>query len=395
MHGKSPKGYCLFGLGLLGLVFTQPVFAAQADGPAPPLELLADTPLPDPHIYKEAGYWYIFGTGLHFFMGRTLDRAAMVTGRLELDYGPGEGPYRIWAFSVYKDAQGSYHGYATVHFGKFVTAVAHFLPQEGETWRDGAPITKWKLDRLLVGDRTGEGVVAYDQNLVEDTDGTLYLVYNAAPRLHTDVHIMAQRMLNPSAPDPSFTPRAILSPQGYRSEDRNPGYIQIVEATHIADVSGKHVLVYSVGDFALYEGKKSNYKIGVAYSDRLIPPEGETYQKVLIPDPDNVWGNSGKNAEVCYLLQSQIERWPNYCGDWLQGPGIGNIVSEAGRYWLVFHGYPPDKTQDPGFARYIWKAPLEIQISPDRPMQEWIRVCLPQRAASAVGKPLARVNGGR
>jgi hypothetical protein len=176
-------------------------------------------------------------------------------------------------------------------------------------------------------------------------------------------------MLDPATIDPDFEPRAILSPEGLRSEHRNPGYIQILEATHIHRIGGKYVLLYSAGDF-----DDGNYKIGVAYSDTLIPPEGQTYQKALIADPGGVWGNPEREDEVCYLLQSQTPAWPNYCGHLVNGPGIGNLVEKPdGGYDLIFHGRMPGLRRLHGQGRYVWRMPLEVDIRDDRPMHEWIR----------------------
>ena len=126
---------------------------------------------------------------------------------------------------VYKHIDGSYHGYATLHYGNFKTVIAHFLPQLGEVWTEEHPITKWRLDKILIGD-VDKGWFAYDCNVVRDENGTLYLIYNAGypnETLGVDIHIKAWRLLDPATLDPNFTPRPILSPEGYRSETRLNG----------------------------------------------------------------------------------------------------------------------------------------------------------------------------
>jgi len=252
-------------------------------------------------------------------------------------------------------------------------------PADGQTWAAGQPITQWHIDKLLVGDPEGKSGLAYDQNMVRDDDGQLYLLYNFAEARHHDVHIMAQRMLDPVTPDPSFAARKILSPEGFRSEDRNPDYIQIVEATNIAKVQDQYVLLYSVGDFALQDGT-SNYKLGIAFSDTLVPSEGSTYRKIEIPDPGNIWGNENMGGvEIGYLLQSEQPSWPNYSAEFVVGPGLGNILHLDGQYWLVFHGYRPDDHNVSANMRYTWKMPLDIDVRGDRPMQEWIRPIWPGR----------------
>lgn len=342
------------------------------------MEPLLPEPLPDPYVFHDGAHWYVFGTGTHFFHGPALARDAMQRDHFELDFGEEGGPYGIWGFKPYRHADGSWHAYVTIHYGRFVTSVAHFVPEEGERWLPGDPVRRWRFASVLAGGRSPDEPVAYDQSMVTDDDGAIYLVYDMSPRLGADVSIMVQRMRDPATPDPTFPPRPLLAPAGYRSEDRNPGYIQIVEGTNIQKVDGRWVLVYSVGDFALYDDHPSNYKIGVAYSDTLIPPEGQTYQRVLIPDPNRIWGNADREEEVCYLLQSQQPEWPNYCAQWVKGPGLGNIVRADGADWVVFHGYKPDATgQDSGRGRYVWKRPLEINIDPARPMHAWLRVRFP------------------
>ena len=351
----------------------------QQPGEKPAWQPILDRPLADPFVYREGDYWYIFGTAHYCYVGRELTADHMKRVKLHLDLGEtSRWRHPIWGFKVYKHVDGTYHAHVTLLRGRFLTEIAHLVPAPGQVWQSGRPITRWKLDKILIPYRGRNNPIAYDQKLVRDEDGTLYLIYNTASGWQTDVHIMAQRMLDPGTIDGSFKPRRILSPEGYRSEDRNPNFVQIVEGTNVAKLGGKHVLIYSVGDFAFQGGSKNNYKIGLAYCDRLIPPEGKTYQKILIRDPENVWNNDGKRHEVRYLLQSQIEAWPNYCGRLLQGPGIGNIIATDGDYWLIFHGYRPDAARWKGSGREVWKLPLRVQISDDRPMADWIRVGLPE-----------------
>jgi hypothetical protein len=64
---------------------------------------------------------------------------------------------------------------------------------------------------------------------------------------------------SPSAPaahfphclNPNSGARIILKPEGYRLEDRNPGFIQLVEGPNLRGVGGKWVMVYSVEDHPL------------------------------------------------------------------------------------------------------------------------------------------------
>jgi len=144
---------------------------------------------------------------------------------------------QTWRFVVYKHIDGSYHGYATLHYGNFKTVIAHFLPQLGEVWTEEHPITKWRLDKILIGD-VDKGWFAYDCNVVRDENGTLYLIYNAGypnETLGVDIHIKAWRLLDPATLDPNFTPRPILSPEGYRSETRLNGLGRYVWTRLFAD----------------------------------------------------------------------------------------------------------------------------------------------------------------
>ncbi|MEM2423936.1 MAG: family 43 glycosylhydrolase [Candidatus Bathyarchaeia archaeon] len=331
--------------------------------------------LPDPFVFEDGQYYYIFGTSALFFRTRTFSKGDLKAFSLDLDFAEESGRVgEFWRFIVYRHVDGTYHGYATLHYGDFKTVIAHFAPQPGQIWTEENPITKWRLDKILIGD-VDRGWFAYDCNVLRDENGDLYLIYNAGypnETLGVDIHIKAWRMLDPSTLDPNFTPRPILSPEGYRSEDRNPGYIQIVESVIIQKIQGKYVLLYSVGDFDDY-----NYKIGVAFSDSLIPPPGETYRKIIVPDPENVWGNVNKGGEILYLLQTENENWPNYVGEYMNGPGIGNIVKLDNQYFLIFHARRHGKTRLNGMGRYVWKIPLKIKISNEIPMCEWIQPILP------------------
>ncbi len=337
---------------------------------------------PDPYVFLPAAglsgsnNYYITGTG--FRMAVTTDFTPGTTRLipLEVDFGSEGhfGPSGFWSFRPYHHTDGTWHGYGTIHYGWFRTVVAHFLPQEAGEWTADKPITKWRFDRVLVGDRAA-GVDAYDSELVRDEDGTLYLIYDSSyPPEAPDgnVHILAQRMLAPGRIDRSFRPRPLLSPEGLRSEDRNPpGGMQIVEATHIARCGEHYALFYNVGDF-----DQANYKIGVAWSDSLIPPEGKTYEKAYRDDPDNLWGNPSPGKEVLYLLQTQVPEWPNYCAQSVNGPGIGNLIWLKGKPWLVFHARKAGLTGLGGQGRYLWKVPLKLDISPKRPLAEWLRPLL-------------------
>lgn len=343
-------------------------------------------PLPDPHVIREGTHWYIFGTSTkpHFFLqGRSLNKEAMKPHELTFDFGPYANRVRdMWGFTVHKHTDGTFHGYGTLHFGYFETVVAHFLPRLDQTWQDGRPITSWQFNDVLIGDPSQKNQHYYEAKIITDADGAMYLVYvgQVGPNQNA---ILAQRMLGPAQLDRRYAPRVLLRPEGFRSEDRNhPGGLQLVEGASIIELQGTFVLLYSVGDFLL-----ANYKLGVAFSERLIPKDGKTYTKVLIADTKNLWKNSNqkRRKEVQYLLQSESREWPNYCGQLVFGPGLGSIHRIDEEYWLVFHGYrPADKRRKGGMRnpqhRFVWRLPIEIQISNKVPMRDWVRIQIPRQA---------------
>ncbi|MHC4550735.1 MAG: glycoside hydrolase family protein [Planctomycetota bacterium] len=338
-------------------------------------DLVSHVPLPDPYVLKQGDTWYIFGTGTkpYLLQGRSLTPGAMHRKELQLDYGTWpHKPAQIWGFVVYGHGEGEFHAYGTLHLGGFRTIVGHFLPQPGATWGNNRPITRWRLNKILLGDVATKDWNVLESRFVRDEDGALYLLYSVRASQYRNV-IRAQRMRDPATIDRRFEARTLLRPDGYRSEDRNdPGGLQLVEAASISRMGGKYVLLYSVGDYS-----RSNYKLGVAYSSVLVPPKGQFYEKVLTADRERVWGNLGRTREVVYLLQSQVRDWPNYCARHVVGPGVGNVVKVGAELWLVFHGYKPeDKRRNPD-DRYVWKLPLRVKIAPDVPMKDWLRVVLP------------------
>ena len=335
--------------------------------------LVSDTPLPDPYVIHDGADWYIFGTGAEtfFLQGKSLNPSDMRRVALELDYSGFSTPVRhIWGFIVYRHRDGTHHGYGTLHVGDFHTVIAHFRPKEGETWSPGKPITKWSFDRVMIGDVSRGDWNYYETKVVSDGDGTLYLVFVA--REGRNNVIVARRLRRPDAIDPRDPPHVLLRPAGRRSEDRDdPRGMQLVEGTSIFRFKGVYILLYSVGAF-----DKTNYKLGVAFSNTLIPPAGQTYTKVTMPDVRNVWGNPRPVDEIVYLMQSQRSDWPNYSGSMVVGPGLGSIVNYEGRLWLVFHGYKPDDSQRNPANRYVWRVPLGIEIRGRVPTAQWVRVKL-------------------
>lgn len=336
--------------------------------------LVSKDPLPDPQVLRIDGEWFIFGTAAKPFLlhGSSLSPDRMRKREIQLDYGGWpHAVAQVWGFTVYVHDDGTYHAYGTLHVGNFHTVVAHFLPSPGEKWSKSDPITKWRMTDVLLGDVAAGDWHYYESKLVREPGGPLYLVYCSGAGGKRN-EIRAQRMRDPGRIDRRFEPQTLLRPDGYRSEDRNaPGGLQLVEGASLARVGRKWVLLYSVGDYA-----QATYKLGVAYSDRLIPARGEFYEKVLIDDPDRIWPNEGRTDEVAYLLQSTHAKWPNYCGGSVAGPGLGSIVYVNEAPCLVFHGYKPDDARRNPADRFVWQVPLRISIADDRPMVDWIRPAL-------------------
>lgn len=329
----------------------------------------------DPYVFCEDGKWYITSTytaNRPMYMASTADFKTIDRHKLSIDLNqdylrknfdaPRLVVRDIWGFVPYKHTDGSWHGYASIHIGRYKTFVCHFSPQGSKSW----PITDWKLNKVIV---TGRTKSAYESKVYSDNTG-LYLIY-VETLADGNNHIMAQRLLAPDKIDPSFKARAILSPEGLRSEDRNqPGSMQIVEGPNISFVEtpsgSKYVMFYSVGDFA-----RKNYKLGVAYSDVLIPPKGEQYQKPKAMDKSNVWLNPSPKNEVVYTLQTQISSWFNYANN-IKGPGLGNLVKYQENYYTVFHAHDVGKAR----GRWVWICPVTIDFS--MRMDSWLIPQLPK-----------------
>jgi hypothetical protein len=330
----------------------------------------------DPYVFKEDGQWYITSTytsARPMYMVSTTDFKNFKRYTLNLDRNEkylrdhfnssGLLARDIWGLVPYKHTDGSWHAYATIHIGGYKTFICHFTPNGGKSW----PITGWKLDKVLVGSKSK---TAYESKIYSDQTG-LYLIY-VETLSDGNNHIMAQRLLGPETIDNSFKARAILSPEGLRSEDRNqPGSMQIVEGSNISHVvtqnGSKYVMFYSVGDFA-----RNNYKLGVAYSDVLIPSEGKQYQKPKVDGNSKKWLNHLPKNEVVYTLQTQVSDCPNYAGSLLKGPGLGNLIEYENNYYIVFHALGSDLQR----GRWTWICPVTIDFT--KSMDLWLVPKLPK-----------------
>ena len=286
---------------------------------------------------------------------------------MDLDYaGFSARVAQVWGFIVYRHTDGTYHGYGTLHLGNFHTVIAYFVPRDSEKWADGRPITKWVFKRLLVGDPLRMDWKYYESKILEDTDGTLYLMFVA--NTGRDNHIVAQRMKTPGEIDPAAPRRLMLRPEGYRSEDRNgPKGMQLVEGGSVFRYKGKYILLYSVGDYLL-----NNYKLGMAFSDSLIPPPRRGYRKYKLPDPKHIWGTSGHKDEVVYLLQSEKAAWPNHSRAYVAGPGLGSLVADGNDLWLFFHGYKAEDKDRRPENRYVYRLPVKLAVDTGGPVLRWL-----------------------
>ena len=356
------------------------VRAAQGAGPGidlsrfiGPEDCPGATGFADPYVFKEGEAWYITSTysaSAPMYMFSTTDFSGKKRHLLNVDLNEGflQNHFNdaglvadaIWGLVPYRHTDNKWHAYGTVHVGGFRTFVCHFSPVGNTAW----PIADWRLDKVLVGSPSN---CAYESKVYSDADGMVLLYVDHLGDGNN--HVMAQRMLDPTHLDSSFAPQAILSPEGLASEYRNPpAGMQICEGQNISRLAtpegSKYAMLYSVGDFAQY-----NYKLGVAYSDRLIPPAGQKYAKPKMRDPANAWQNSQPAHEVVYLLQTQVAGWPNYCRNPLKGPGLGNLVEYRGSYYVVFHSRDPDPGLT-GDGRWVWISPVTVDFG--RAMHQWI-----------------------
>jgi hypothetical protein len=331
--------------------------------------LVSEFPCPDPYVVKDGSDWYVFGTGAKpfFLQGRELGEGKMRRVFLQLDYtGCPARVAEIWGFIVYRHFDGTYHGYGTLHLGNLHTVIAYFAPHGSDKWEDGRPITRWSFKRILVGDPSRKDWKYYESKILQDTDGTIYLMYVA--NTGRDNHIIAQRMKTPGEIDATTPRRLMLKPEGYRSEDRNgPKSMQLVEGGSICQYNGKYILLYSVGDYL-----QNNYKLGMAFSDSLIPPPRHMYNKYKLPDPKHVWGASGHKDEIVYLLQSEKAAWPNYARAYVVGPGLGSLVTDGKDLWLFFHGYKPDDKQRRPENRYVYRLRVALAVGQGGPILRWL-----------------------
>ena len=209
--------------------------------------------------------------------------------------------------------------------------------------------TTWVADSVLEGSLAQNQRANYDGKYYE-TNNTLYLLYSK--RLSEKpgrAGIVAQPMSSPA--QPAASQPVVLLPPGpgaeFSSEDfflnAPKSQFKLVETGNISQIDGKYVMAYSTGAF-----NENDYKTGLAWSSSFLPPNGSTYQKLVTPDPSNIWHNPG-HQDINYLLQSQQPQWPNDVAGVVSAPGVPAIVEDNGKRYLMFAGYLPSTTggQDP------------------------------------------------
>jgi hypothetical protein len=348
----------------------------SASSAADAIQPLTDTTSKDPGVYYSDPYPVHLAPSNHtvgsvYFSGTTKSLLDCATGtrahctaeeKIKVTAGPalrkaaaryGSRTTVADNLNIYQLDSGAWQMAATMYVKnpKFTSAApwtvvvhAHGLHADG----DSVP-TAWVADSIVAGTFQHPEKADYDGKYYED-GGKLYLVYS---KLLSDSPqhdgIVAQAMASPAEPAKS-APVVLLAPQtadgGYASEyfsKPGPDAFKLIETGNITKVDGKYVMAYSTGAF-----DRDVYKSGLAWSDTLIPAKGSSYRKILMKDPDGVWGRPGE-TEVRYLLQSQEEQWPNYVAGRVLAPGVPSVVESDGKWDLYFAGYlPSDAPKDSG-----------------------------------------------
>ena len=348
-----------------------PSFPASEDNPVTgPIKLVYDSDFPDPYVIRHGDYFYVTGSWPRMLRTKSFEPGDIMAYTMDIDLGPDKKKIDgYWAMRLYCHTDGSWHAYASVHYLGFRTLVAHFSPAPGEKWTDEKPITRWTLDKVLIGDLK-LGLFAYDSVVLRDDNGALWMLYSSgSPNevLGVDIHVKARRMIDPLNFDPASPVYTILSPEGIRSENRNENFVQILEGPIPVKLGKWWGLSYSAGDFTA-----PNYKTTFAFSDQLVPTLGKSYEKLVIPDAKNTWKNDGLTTEVLYTLQSETDAWPNYVGKWVEGPGHANLVEINGKHFLIFHGRKLRKDMTAWDGRSLWKAEVDVKVGENTPRDQWI-----------------------
>ena len=186
------------------------------------------------------------------------------------------------------------------------SVIVHARP-ENQSHLDSPPIS-WIGDKVLVGDFSKSAPANYDGKYFRTPPGELYLVYLKRYSKHPKrVGVFAWKMDNPRTLTHDSKPIPLLLPdENLNSEDYHDGNVKFkpIETSNIAAIKNKFVMAYSVGKY-----NNQSYELAAAYSDTFLPAKGQQYRKVLMSNPDHLWGSRG-NKEVYYLLQAdQKQGW--------------------------------------------------------------------------------------
>ena len=344
----------------------------------------------NPHVFRTARRVYLLGSDRNIYESISLknfSKGQYTKHQLKLDMtqpdvapkGIGQIPNDVdlWSLAPYRDGQGQYHLYATIHIGNFKTAIAYFVPSNpSQIWEGDKPILNWRFSKLILGDFVNN-TFHYDFKAIEDpATGKLYGVYTNQVNKENNVYIA-------NMPSPDRVAGILSTTKGgqFKTEFAWSGTLPLLEGANIHFINGKYVMVYTTGSFFA-----NNYKIGLAYSDRFTGP----YEKVIVNDHQQLWGEAGEKA-IAYLVQNEKPEAKNYLGNYVNAPGIGNIDYEDGQFYLVFHGNlltEPTKECQPGrwhipkqgtscynpAKRRAFRVALEIGKTFLGPKSEWIQL---------------------
>ncbi|MBB5060037.1 hypothetical protein HDF16_004773 [Granulicella aggregans] len=266
------------------------------------------------------------------------------------------------------------------------SVIAHTTPTN-----TGSPVpTAWTVDTLLIGSLSTTQKANYDGKYFED-GGSLYLLYSEALTTSPlNDGVVAQGMI--SATQVSSTPpQTLIAPEtangGFNSEDFfdfHTSTFKLVETGNITLINGKYVLAYSTGNF-----QEPNYKAGLAWSDTFLPANGGQYQKAEFQDTSGLF-SQGNHSEGYYLLQNQINSYPNYETQVL-APGVPSVLLDSsGNYYMFFAGYDPNdhplasgsSTDYDGSHRRPYFVKLDIAVpsgttvaaTPNTSLDSWIKI---------------------
>lgn len=267
--------------------------------------------------------------------------------------------------NAFQADDGSWHAAVTIGIKsaahpQYWTVVAHAHPTTATM--PGTLPAGFAADTLLSGSLLTPAEGNYDAKYYQDGDRLFLLFvrnYVAEPKLRNEIVLQAMRTPTVKAAGDAV----VLLRPGDRygplnSETYADTEAKLVEAPFITRFGNKVALVYSTGAYLT-----AGYKAGVAWSDSLIPVAGQTYRKVLQPDPTGIW-QTPSGVEVRYLVQSEEPAWPNDTLPQVVAPGVASaIVAPQGQAWLLFNGFAPGDMESNGQVEASHRRPFAIRLS--------------------------------